>query len=162
MTPVQKSEHKSWQFEYTSWAKWSILPHRTTPNLFILMDYYSLNGYLSPSTRVPHYRVTVLATVPQTCIIHENSILIWFEFKTANQPGFEPGSCYPKHWATLHWLRDFFNLILYPRPLLPLYVGGLMCITYLLTPPVDMVVHHCSIIHSCMHGWLCLCNVIRL
>ena len=42
-----------------------------------------------------YYRVTVLARVPHACIINEISILN-FEFKTANQPGFEPRSPVPK------------------------------------------------------------------
>ena len=29
---LEESEHKSWRFKYTSWAMWSILPRRTTPN----------------------------------------------------------------------------------------------------------------------------------
>ena len=50
----------------------------------------------------------------------------------------------------------FFQSFLYPHSLLP-YEG-----TSLLSPCVDMVLHHCRGVLSLMQGCLCLCDIMRL
>ena len=52
---LEDSEHKSWRFKFTSWAMWSILPRRKTPNFSRMppiAEYCKLMQFNRPQAKI--------------------------------------------------------------------------------------------------------------